>query len=39
MLMDHDCKISHLGVHCSGQILYVVDLLKAIEFHGGYHEG
>ena len=34
MLMDpmDDCKISHLEVHCSGQILSEVDLLTAIEF-------
>ena len=33
MLMDpmDDCKISHLEVHCLGQILCEVDLLKAIE--------
>ena len=34
MLMDlkDACKISHLGIHCLGQILYEVDLPKAIEF-------
>ena len=29
-----DCKISHFGVHCSGQILCEVELPKVIEFFG-----
>ena len=34
MLMDlrDDCKIGHLELRCSGQILYEVDLPNAIEF-------
>ena len=34
MLMDlmDDCKISHLDVHCSGQILCEVDSPKAVDF-------
>ena len=37
MLLDmmDDCKISHLGLHCLGQILHKANLPKAIEFGKG----
>ena len=34
MDLRDDCKISHLGGHCLGQILCKVELPKATEFDG-----
>ena len=36
MHLIDDCKISHLEVHCPGQILDEVDLPKAIEFSNAF---